>query len=141
MMTIARSPACEGDTSFSNKSSERPWIDLATTFDVEAWIDQYNWDLQRFMQGKNTAGFGVCFCLRHGGEVFLHTTPDAILLDVSPEAEWAVPVIAAATGGAVPHSRIWVLPYDSLTQLVLGLSSLIAATRMVESHHFKAKKF
>jgi hypothetical protein len=140
MMTIERPPALEDDagSGIAGAPAERPWIELTATFDVEAWIDQYNWDLQRFMQGKNTTGFGVCFRLKHGGEVYLHTNQDAILLDVTPEAEWVVPVIAAATGVAAANSQIWVLPNNRLTQLMLGLSSLIATTRMVESHRFKA---
>ena len=69
----------------------------------------------------------------------MHTSECAILLDVTPEAEWAAPAITAATGIAAPHSQIWVLPDDSLTQLVLGLSSLIASSRIVISHRYKTK--
>lgn len=119
----------------------RPWIDLKTTHDVEAWIDHYNWDLQRCITKANATGYGVCFCLAQGGEIFMHTTEDAILLDVTTEAQWVAPVITAATGIEAPRSQIWILPDDRLTQLVLGLSSLIASTRMVAGHAFKAKKY
>ena len=71
----------------------------------------------------------------------MHTTEDAILLDVTPEAEWVVPVITAATGIDAPHSQIWVLPNDRLTQLVLGLNSLIASSRIDISHSYKTKKY
>ena len=131
------------DTSTDNseESSERPWIHLTTTYDVEAWIDQYNWDLKRFIKQPNATGYGVCFRLGHGGEIYMHSTESAVMLDVTPEAEWVVPVIIAATGVDASHSQIWALPDDKLTELVLGLSSLIASTRMVASHGYKTKKY
>jgi len=121
---------------------ERPWIVLKTTYDVEAWIDHYNRELQRTVEKNNAGGYGICFRLEHGGEIFLHTMPEGdILLDVTPEAEWIAPVISAATGVPAPGKQIWALPGHTLTQLVLGLSSLIAATRIVLQHDFKIKKF
>jgi hypothetical protein len=126
----------------TNQTPERPWILLATTYDVEAWIDNYNRELQRAIQKTNATGYGICFCLAAGGEIYMHTTPDGdVLLDVTPEAEWAAPVIAAATHVAPPASRIWSIPGHALTQLVLGLSSLIGATRIVLEHDFKVKKY
>lgn len=122
---------------------KRPWIVLNTSYDVEAWIDSYNWDLRRWIEGqKNANGYGICFYLAAGGEIYMHTTPDGdILLDVTPEAEWAAPVITAATGVAAPSSQIWALPGDVLTQLVLGLSSLIGATKIVLQHDFRSRKY
>jgi hypothetical protein len=129
------------DTGNDEGPAERPWIVLKTTYDVEAWIDSYNRDLQRAIENRNLVGYGICFNLVHGGEIYLHTTPDGdILLDVMPEAEWVVPLIAAATHAAQPPAQIWQLPGDTLTQLVLGLSSLIASTRIVLSHDFRRKK-
>ena len=122
--------------------NERPWIVLNTTYDVEAWIDNYNRELQRFTEGKNLSGSGICFCLAHGGEIFLHTTQDGnVLLDVTSEAEWIGPVIAAATHATAAESQIWSLPGHVLTQLVLGLSSLIGSTKIVLQHDFRIKKF
>jgi len=119
----------------------RPWIVLTTTYDVEAWIDSYNRDLQQAVKKDNTKGYGICFCMELGGEVYLHTTSEGdILLDVTEEAEWVAPVISAATGVAAPSSSVWALPGDTLTQLVLGLSGLIAATRIVVSHAYKTPK-
>jgi len=115
--------------------SAQPWVDLTTAQDAEAWIEQYDRDLQRCV--INTTGYGVCFLLGHGGEIFMHTGECAILLDVTAEAEWAAPAITAATGVAAPRSRIWLLPDDSLTQLLLGLSSLIASSRLVISHRYR----
>ena len=121
---------------------ERPWIVLKTTYDVEAWIDNYNRELQRTIEKNNASGYGICFCLAHGGEIFLHTMQEGdILLDVTPEAEWVAPVITAATGVPSPGTQIWALPGHTLTQLVLGLSSLIASTKIVPQHDFKIKKF
>lgn len=121
---------------------ERPWIDLKTTYDVEAWIDSYNRDLQRHVETRNATGYGICFCLEAGGEIYMHTTQDGdILLDVTPEAEWAAPVIEAATRTEAPPTQIWQLPGHTLTQLVFGLSSLIASTRIVLQHDFRIKKY
>ena len=123
--------------------SEPPWIDRTTTTDVEAWIDTYNRDLQQHIKQANATGYGygICFCLAAGGDIFMHTTPDGdVLLDVTPEAEWVAPVITATTHVEAPRSQIWTLPSDTLTQLILGLSSLIASTRLVLDHDFKIKK-
>ena len=71
----------------------------------------------------------------------MHTTQDGVvLLDITDEAAWIAPVITAATGVAAPQSSIWQLPSDTLTQLLFGLSSLIASARMVLQHDYKIKK-
>jgi hypothetical protein len=122
--------------------SERPWIVLTTSYDVEAWIDSYNRDLQRAIEKTNATGYGICFRLAEGGEIFMHTDSEGdVLLDVTPEAEWVAPLITAATRVVTPRSQIWALPRHTLTQLVLGLSMLIASTRIVLSHDFKMKKY
>jgi hypothetical protein len=120
----------------------RPWIVLNTTYDVEAWIDNYNRELQRAIENTRASGYGICFQLAHGGDIYMHTTPDGdVLLDVTPEAEWVAPLITAATHVEAPAAQIWALPGHSLTQLVLGLSSLIASTRIVLQHDFKLRKY
>lgn len=125
-----------------DEPSERPWIALNTTYDVEAWIDIYNRDLQRSVGDKIENGVGICFCLAAGGEIFMHTTSEGdVLLDVTPEAEWVTPVITAATQVEQPHARIWNLPAHALTQLVLGLSSLIGTSRIVHRHEYKIKRY
>jgi hypothetical protein len=123
--------------------SQRPWIMLHTTYDVEAWIDNYNRELQRAAGKSNAAGHGICFHLAHGGEIYMHTTPEEgeVLLDVTPEAEWVAPAIAAAAQVDVPASQIWQLPSHKLTQVILGLSSLIASTRVVLGHDFRVRKY
>lgn|GEM_PF-527817 len=118
-----------------------PWIDLKTTYDVEAWIDSYNRDLQRHVENRNLSGYGICFGLAEGGEIFMHTNTEGdVLLDVTPDAEWVSPVIAAATHVPVPPSQIWSLPGHALTQLVLGLSNLIGSARIVLQHDYRIKK-
>lgn len=120
---------------------ERPWIVLNTSYDVEAWMDNYNHELQRAVVKTNVPGYGICFRLQHGGDIYLHTDAEGnILLDVTPDAEWVAPLISAATQVDVPPSRIWSLPGHVLTQLVLGLSPLIATTRLVLRHDFKMRK-
>lgn len=123
-----------------DQPSLRPWIGLHTTFDVEAWIDNYNRDLQRAAGKANGKGYGICFYLAHGGEIYMHTTSEGeVVLDVTPEAEWVAPLLTAATGVEPPGSQIWLLPPDRLTQLVLGLSPLIDSTRLVLEHDFGIK--
>lgn len=120
---------------------DQTWVGLTTPEDVEVWIDLHNRDLQQCVTKANTTGYGVCFCLTHGGQIYMHTTAGAILLDVTPDAEWAVSVITAATGIEAPQSQVWVLPDNALTPLVLGLNSLIATARIVVSHNFRSKKY
>ncbi|TCS36952.1 hypothetical protein EDC30_105174 [Paucimonas lemoignei] len=120
---------------------ERPWIVLTTSYDVEAWTDQFNRDLQQVVSKPQANRHGICFRLGHGGEIFLHTDPEGeVILDVTPEAEWVTPVIVAATGCNPPSSQIWALPGTKLTQLLLGLSSLIESSRVVIDHDFRIRK-
>jgi len=121
-----------------------PWIHLQTTYDVEAWIYNFNYDLKRLVPKKEgvDTGHGICFLLAEGGEIFLHTTSEGeILLDVTSEAEWVTPVIEAVTGLQQQGKKIWTLPAYLLTQLLLGMSSLIGASRIVAHHDFKIKKY
>lgn len=128
------------DNNVPEEIVERPWIDLKSTHDVEAWIDNYNWELQRRVTNANPVGVGICFRLEQGGDIFMHTTAEGtVLLDVTPDAEWVAPVITAATGVEAPGAQLWMLPADVLTQLVFGLNGLIASTRPVTGHPFNAR--
>lgn len=121
---------------------ERPWIHLTSSYDVESWINSYDRDLRWRLGNADPAGVGICFRLELGGELFLHTTTEGeVLLDVSQEATWVSPVIGAATGIQAPASSgLWNLPGEVLVQLLLGLSSLIAAARPVIDHPFLKKR-
>lgn len=131
----------DSNSSATKKIAERPWIHLKTTHDIEAWINNYDWDLRRHVAQTNVTGVGICFCLAQGGEIIMHTTTEGdVLLNVTAEAEWATPVITAATGIDTPASQSWELPGDVLTQLILGLSGLIASSRPVTNHPFNTKK-
>ncbi len=114
-----------------------PWSALETPADVELWIAEHNLSLQENV-ARHETGYGVCFTLAAGGEVYLQTTQDgALVLDVSQEAEWIAPLImAAARLTEAPPGRLWVLPDDKLVQLMLGLSSLIASSILVVGHRF-----
>lgn len=128
-------------------SSERPrfrpvpWSGLETPADVELWIAEHNLSLQEHIAPHET-GYGVCFTLDAGGEIYLHTTQDgALILDVTPEAEWVAPLIMAAANVAeAPPGSIWVLPDDKLIQLMIGLSSLIASSILVVGHNFGRRR-
>lgn len=120
---------------------DRPWKDLSTIADVEQWIADYDLELQQHVSKASAAGCGICFTLDAGGEIYLHTNGDGdVVLDVTADAEWASPVICAAARVPVPVSQIWILPGDKLTQLVLGLNSLIATARIVTGHSFRARR-
>lgn len=114
---------------------------LLTPLEAEAWIDLFNHDLQQCMRNTNASGYGVCFTLAQGGDIYLHTTSEGtVLLDVTPDAQWAAPVIAAAANVAQPDSQVWHFADDKLIQFVFGLSSLVASSTMVLQHDFKLKK-
>ena len=118
-----------------------PWMHLLTPYEAEAWIENLNQALQQYLPEVNASGYGVCFSLAEGGDIFLHTTSEGtVLLDVMPDAQWAAPVIAAAVNLAQPDSQIWHFPDDKLIQFVLGLSSLVASTTMVLRHDFNWKR-
>ena len=114
-----------------------PWSALESPAEVELWIEEHNRSMQEHI-GKHETGYGVCFALAEGGEIFMQTSADgAVILDVTPEAEWIAPLITAvAQVEAPPRSSVWVLPDDKLIQLMIGLSSLIASSMLVVGHHF-----
>ena len=116
----------------------RPWIHLETPQDVELWIAEYNQSLVENI-GPQETGFGVCFTLAVGGNIYMQTTGDAILLDVDEDAEWVAPRLTAATGAQQPAGRLWVLPEDRLVQLIMGLSPLIATTVLIAGHRFGSR--
>ncbi len=134
-------PAAASGTDVQGALVERSWRDLPTIADVELWIVEHDLELQRHVTRSYSTGHGICFTLAAGGEIYLHTTGDGdVVLDVTPEAAWAAPVITAATRVPAPSSQMWVLPGDVLTQLVLGLNSLILSSRLVLSHQFRARR-
>ena len=120
---------------------EHAWISLETIQDVEAWMDLNDCELQQLIGNKASVGHGICFSLLHGGEIYLHTNSDGdILLDVMPDAEWIAPVISATTNVPPPRGQIWILPQHVLLQLILGLNSLVASSRLVLRHEFRLRK-
>jgi hypothetical protein len=116
----------------------RPWTALETPQDVEAWIDEHNRSMMEHI-GPQETGVGVCFTLAEGGNIFLQTSADAVILDVEPDAQWVAPLIMAATQSPQPASQLWILPDDKLIQLIVGLSSLVACTTLVSGHNFGAR--
>lgn len=118
--------------------AEHPWLALLGPQEVEAWMDLQSRELQQVLGQKHTQGQGICFTLQHGGELYLHTNSDGdILLDLTPEAAWVLPVISAVTQQPPPRGQIWLLPAHVLIQLILGLNSLIASSRLVLSHRYR----
>lgn len=112
-----------------------PWTPLETPQDVELWIAEHNQTMLELIQPQET-GVGVRFRLAVGGDIYMQTTADAILLDVEPDASWVAPLIMAATNASRPEGQIWVLPDDKLVQLLLGLSTLVESSLIVTGHNF-----
>jgi hypothetical protein len=117
------------------------WSGLETPADVELWIEEHNQALQQHI-GKNETGYGVCFTLAEGGEIYLQTTQDGhLVLDVTDDASWVAPLImAAARVSEAPVGSLWVLPDDKLVQLMIGLSGLIASSILVVGHNFGLRR-
>lgn len=117
----------------------RAWIDLRTPGDVEIWIDEHNRSMQETIRAGES-GCGICLSLTEGGDIFLQTSADgSVMLDVTDDAQWAAPLIGAATQIDAPSSSFWILPDHTLIQLILGLSSLIASSTLVIGHRFGLK--
>ncbi len=117
---------------------EYPWLPFETITELEGWMELNNQELQKHLGNTPTVGQGICLRLIHGGEIYVHTNSDGdVLLDVTEEAEWVAPVITACTKVQAPRGQIWLLPQFSLTPLLLGLNSLIAATRLVLKHAYR----
>lgn len=117
---------------------EHPWVSLETALDVEAWMDLQHRELQQALGNKPTTGQGICLTLLHGGELYLHTNSDGdVLLDLTPEAQWVTPVLSAVTQATAPRGQVWCLQGHVLIQLMLGLNTLIASSRLVLKHQYK----
>jgi hypothetical protein len=112
-----------------------PWTALETPQDVELWIEEHNRTMQELVKPQET-GVGVRFRLAPGGDVYMQTAADAVILDVEPDAGWIAPLIMAATGAEQPSGSTWVLPDDKLVQLLLGLSTLVENSLIVTGHNF-----
>lgn len=112
-----------------------PWTPLETPQDVELWIDDHNRAMQERVRPQET-GVGVRFRLAVGGDVYMHTAADAVILDIDDDASWVAPLIMAATGAEQPSGNLWVLPDDKLVQLLLGLSTLVESSLIVTGHNF-----
>lgn len=115
-----------------------PWISLETPAEIEGWIELNNQELQALIGNRPSNGHGICLQLLHGGELVFHTNGDGdVILDVTPEAAWVTPVILATTKASAPRGQIWLLPYDALVPLLMGLNTLIAGSHLVLKHAFR----
>lgn len=118
---------------------EHPWPHFVSSTELEAWMELNNQELQQLLgpRAQHGQGQGICLTLLHGGEIYFHTNGDGdILLDVSEDALWVTPVLTATTRQTPPKGRIWRLPGDVLIQLLMGLNSLVASSRLVLKHRY-----
>lgn len=132
------------DAADSNSPAPRfkpvPWQGLDNAAEAELWIAEHNLSMQEHI-GPNETGYGVRFTLAEGGDIYLQTTQDgALILDVTDEAEWIAPLIVAVARVEAPPGSMWVLPDDTLVQLLIGLSSLIATSTLVVGHNFSRRR-
>ena len=126
---------------FPADAHARPWISLDGVDDAEVWIANSNLELNFYLTEDRNAGLpngqGICFELELGGEIYIHTTSEGmILLDVTEPADWVKPILSACANGKPAKGQIWVLPEDTLVQLLLGLNSLIKSYRIVLQHQY-----
>lgn len=126
-------------------TQDHAWLMLESVAEVEAWLDLNDRQLRQAISEQPKAssfhGCGICFGLTHGGEIYLHTNSEGeVLLDVTAEASWVTPVLSAVTQAAAPAGQIWILPPHILIELILGLNSLIARSRLVLSHEFHRRR-
>jgi len=113
-----------------------PWTALESPADAELWVEEHNLALKEHV-GPNETGYGVRFTLAEGGDIYMQTSADgAIVLDVTADAAWVAPLIVAVAQVEAPPGSLWVLADDKLIQLLIGLSSLIAASTLVVGHPF-----
>jgi len=126
---------------FPADAHQRAWIALDGVDDAEVWIANSNLELNFYLEEDRNAGLpngqGICFELELGGEIYIHTTSEGmILLDVTEAADWTTPILSACTGAKPARGRIWVLPENTLVQLILGLNSLISSYKIVLQHQY-----
>jgi hypothetical protein len=118
---------------------EKAWTAFESIEAIELWVAEFDYELQRHQAKANAVGYGIRFTLCDGGEIFLHTTTDGmILLDVTPDAAWIEPVITASTRTRKPVGQIWILPADTLTQFLFGINTLVASSKLVLEHRFRS---
>jgi hypothetical protein len=123
-------------------SAPRPWIVLQNVHEVETWIETYNRELQAVVWRNKLNAVTLVRSASHWNwvrDLPVHHAEGQILLDVSEEAA-PPPRVSAAANVAAPAGSVWVLPPDTLTQLVLGLSGLIATSQFVLRHEFRLGK-
>jgi len=97
----------------------RPWTLLNGVDDAEVWVANSNLELNYFLEQDRNAGMpvgqGICFNLSLGGDVYLHTTSEGmILLDVTEEADWVRPILCkTGQGPNLGIARKYADPVDS----------------------------
>lgn len=129
-----------------DSAQQRPWTRLDGVDDAEVWIANTNLELNFFLENDRSAGVaegqGVCLHLELGGEIFVHTTGEGMtVLDVTDAAEWVEPVVQACGATRRGNGRLWVMPENSLIQLLMGLNELIASYSVVMQHRFGLARY
>ena len=113
-----------------------PWVALNSPHEAELWIDEHNRSMQEHI-ASHERGCGVRLTLAQGGDIFMQTNGDgAVILDVTHDAAWVAPLICAATRTEAPDGSLWILPDDTLVELLVGLSGLVASSMLVVAHPF-----
>ena len=108
-----------------------PWTPLSTPQDVDDWIDAHNRSLAEHI-GPQETGFGVCFTLTEGGNIYMQTLDDAVVLDVSDG--WVVHLLDG-TGSREAFARLAELELPVAGSLVgevarVGVRILVDADRI-----------
>lgn len=101
------------------------------------WLVSNKKDVVELAGKMKISGKAICFSLKNGGEVFVHSSEkNIVLLDITEQAEWLLSDLSKFFAYKMAGSEIWVLPRDREHQLFIYLNSISSATRSVQSHIF-----
>jgi hypothetical protein len=133
----------EIDALEAERALRMKFVPVEDSADVNRSDDKYWGNKQRDvvegLEGRmNISGTAICFKLRDGGEIFVHSRPnDLVVLDITSEGLWLVPMLAKFSVSQMqPDAHVWGLHRKWRPQLFIFLNSLSSATRTIEKHGF-----
>lgn len=101
------------------------------------WLTNSKKDVVELTGKMKIRGKAICFSLKNGGEVFVHSIDENIvLLHITEQAEWLLSALSKFSVGKKSDSEIWVMPKNREHQLFIYLNSISSATRSVQGHTF-----
>lgn len=127
------------------KSTSEKFLLKSATSSADQLMDNRNMDWQsnskkgvdELTEKMKIRGKAICFSLKNGGEIFVHSIDENIvLLHITEQAEWLLSALSKFSVGKKSDSEIWVMPKNREHQLFIYLNSISSATRSVKGHTF-----